>query len=433
MYVCGPTVYDYPHIGNARSNVIYDLLYRTLIYIYGNKHILYVRNITDIDDKIILRAKEKKISISQLTTETTNIFHENMKYLKCLSPNIEPKVTNHINEIIDFIIKLIRKNYAYQINNHVFFDVQKAKNYNILSGRSLKNLLSGNKNDTNPNKKHPADFVLWKPSSEQDNLAKFNSPFGMGRPGWHIECSAISQKYLGPSFDIHGGGIDLIFPHHTNEIAQSTSANPYSLFANTWIHNGVLTINNEKMSKSIGNVITIQDFINKGIQGINVRLFLLSCHYRKPLNYNSKTLNDAYKTIKYWYNTIHSIPTKINYLNKLPVEFMNYILNDLNTAMAISVINNYAKEMNSTNNSSKKYELASKIYSCANFLGINLNKKTIENESTLRQIQDLIEKRAIAKKAKNWELSDKIRIMLNNMGILIEDMPDGSSQWKYKL
>lgn len=434
MYVCGPTVYDHPHTGNARSVVTYDVLYRILINIYGKQHVIYVRNITDIDDKIINKALQNKIPISRLTEETIRLFHEDINYLGCLTPNVEPRATEHIPEMINIIQKLVELGFAYLANNHVYFDVKKVQNYTKLSGRTLDEMLVGARVEIDLSKKHPADFVLWKPASEDDDIStKFESPFGVGRPGWHIECSAMSRKYLGETFDIHGGGIDLIFPHHTNEIAQSTCAYPNSEFARLWIHNGFLTVNHEKMSKSLGNFITVKNLVDNGVKGDSVRLFLLSNHYRKPLDYNDKAIKDADKMISYWYRAIENLSElKISNNIELPSEFIEALLDDLNTPMAIKLINDYAKEVHSHINKEQKLQLAIKMYACANFLGFMQSSivnwsKTLKEDT--KQIEALIEQRSIAKKGKNWEIADQIRDTLIKMGIKLEDKTDGLTAW----
>lgn len=425
MYVCGPTVYDHPHIGNARSVVVYDLLYRTLMHIYGTANVLYVRNITDVDDKIIDRAAELNIPISKLTTETTLNFHNDMEYLGCLKPTKEPKATEHIADMIDIIQKLLAAGIAYEASSHIYFDVSKAHNYTELSGRSLDELYEGVRIDNDNNKKHPADFVLWKPAKDEDDIsAKFPSPFGMGRPGWHIECSAMSYKFLGSNFDIHGGGIDLIFPHHTNEIAQSCCAFPGSSYAKYWIHNGFLTVDHEKMSKSLGNFVTVKDLRDKKIKGDAARLLLLMTHYRKPLDYNEKAINDAEKMLNYWYRAIENVET-VN--ADIPREFLDCLLDDLNTHLAIKLINDFAKQAHANDISA-----AQKVVACAKFLGLmrlDFNEWFKGNVDDVL-INQLIAERLEAKKEKNWPLADQIRTQLTKIGVTIEDRPDGSTIWK---
>lgn len=452
MYVCGPTVYDHPHIGNARSVVVYDILYRILIEIFGFEKVRYVRNITDIDDKIIVRAREEGVPVAELTKKTTDYFHDDMDYLGCLRPNIEPKATDHLEEMIFIIQRLLEEGFAYQAEGHVYFDVTKAPHYNELSGRSFDDMLQEVRIDNSSGKRNPADFVLWKPAHADDDIsAKFTSPFndkasegegGYGRPGWHIECSAMSYKYLGETFDIHGGGADLIFPHHTNEIAQSCCAFPGSEYAKLWVHNGFLTVNQEKMSKSLGNFTTVYDLRNKGIKGEVARLFLLSNHYRKPIDYNDKAISDAQQMINYWYRAIEDMDSEVieSRIKKenLPAEFFAYLLDDMNISAAIRVTNEFAKDIHSGSSDNKKEEIAVKLVICARFLGLMQQsakewfkgkKGRDKGDNNDIEIEKLIEQRLAAKKQKDWQLADSIRDKLKDMGIEIEDKPGGTCRW----
>ncbi len=284
MYVCGPTVYDDPHIGNARPLIVFDILFK----IFKNKYskVTYVRNITDIDDKIIKSSKDNKISIGDLTKKISDSFSEDCIYLNCDTPNYQPKATDHIPEMIEMIKELIKKKFAYENNRHVYFEVKKFKDYGKLSNKNLDELIAGSRIEISDNKKNSEDFVLWKPSNEDE--PSWDSPWGKGRPGWHLECSAMSKKYLGKEFDVHGGGIDLLFPHHENEIAQSRCANDNEVFANYWLHNAFITMSNEKMAKSQGNILKIKDFRDK-ISGQVLRLALMSAHYKQPLDWNDRT------------------------------------------------------------------------------------------------------------------------------------------------
>lgn len=429
MYVCGPTVYDYPHIGNARSVVVYDLLYRLLINQYGKNNVLYVRNITDVDDKIINRSVESGKFISELTSETIKYFHDDMNYLGCLPPNLEPKATEHISEMIDMIQLLIKNGCAYQANGHVFFRISKAKEYTKLSGRSLDSLLEGVRIDIDESKENSADFVLWKPAKKDDPLfANFDSPFGVGRPGWHIECSAMSYKYLGENFDIHGGGVDLIFPHHTNEIAQSCGAYKNAKFAKFWIHNGFLTVDKRKMSKSLGNFITVKDIKSQGISGDVMKLFLLSAHYHKPLDYNAKAIDDTKKMLSLWHRAIDDAGIDKSNPDAVPVPagFLEALFNDMNTSIALRVMNNLAKLVFSGDKSKAK-----ELYACINFLGVNNSLKKQEDASFDSVIiEDLIKKRNILKSQKKWREADEIREKLHAMNIIIEDVAEGVTNWR---
>ncbi|GAB4162380.1 MAG: cysteine--tRNA ligase [Rickettsiaceae bacterium] len=431
MYVCGPTVYDRPHIGNARSVVVYDVLYRLLMKMFGKEKVIYVRNITDIDDKIINRASEENIAINTLTKKTIKYFHEDMDYLGCLKPTFEPRATDHVEDMINIINRLLSKGVAYKARNHVYFDITKFQDYAKLSGQSLDQLLGSVRKDVSEGKKNLADFVLWKPAKQDEGKsAVFDSPFGPGRPGWHIECSAMSHKFLGETFDIHGGGVDLIFPHHTNEIAQSCSAFSSSEYAKVWVHNGFLTVNHEKMSKSLGNFLTVQDLIKAGIKGDVARLFLLSSHYRKPLDYNDKAIKDFNHMITYWYRAIEGIEYKGT--GELPLEFINTLLDDLNTYKAIKTINDFAKLIHLSKNLKIKEEYSTKLISCARFLGLMREPVSdwFRSDVGAIQIEELITKRKQAKEAKDWTSADKIRQGLYERGIVLEDKPDGTTTWK---
>ncbi len=437
MYVCGPTVYDHPHIGNARSAVVYDILYRVLMQIYGQNKVLYVRNITDIDDKIIDRAMQLNIPISELTEKTIIDYNNDMQYLGCLKPTKEPKATQYIPQMISIIQKLLDLGVAYEAQKYIYFDVSKAKNYTLLSSRTIEELQESGRIETDKNKKNINDFVLWKPAKQNDDAStKFSSPFGIGRPGWHIECSAMSYEFLGPTFDIHGGGIDLIFPHHTNEIAQSCSAFPGSSYAKYWVHNGFLTVDHEKMSKSLGNFITVKNLIDKQIKGDVIRLLLLNTHYRKPLDYNKKALEDAEKILNYWYRAIEALDVKDITLyddnNNISQVFLGSLFDDLNTPMAIKLINDFAKESHGAKTHEIKITAAKKMLYCAKFLGLmRVNKENwFKINIDQKHVENLINQRSDAKKQKNWSLADQIRDNLIALDVSIEDKADGTTAWK---
>lgn len=424
MYVCGPTVYDYPHLGNALAVVIYDVLYRVLQLLYGQNKVLYVRNITDVDDKIINSAKAQNISIELLTHKITNIFQKNMDSLNCLRPNFEPKATEHIQEMIDMILKLIENGYAYINDEHVYFRSNKFVQYGEMAGRITDDLMAGARVEIAQTKENPNDFVLWKPSKE--DLGSFNSPFGVGRPGWHIECSAMSHKYLSSDFDIHGGGVDLIFPHHTNEIAQSCCAYPGSKYARYWIHNGFLTVSGEKMSKSLGNFITINDLLEKGVQGEVIRYVLLSSHYRKPIDWNEKILFDAKKSLDSFYRVLQQVELKENH--GTIQESLALLLDDLNTPKCFALMHDYAHIFNKT----KNIEFANKLYSTGKILGFfesDVHDWFLSTSLDQKYIEKQIKLRVLAKQSKDWKLADKIRDQLKEQGIILEDNADGSS-WR---
>lgn len=428
MYVCGPTVYDTPHIGNARSVVIYDVLYRLLQNVYGKDNVLYVRNITDVDDKINDRAKDLQITILELTKRTTQIFHDHMDYLKALRPNIEPRATENIKEMIDIISKLLESGHAYEANNHIYFDIKSYKNYEKLTGRKIEEMIAGARVEIEKSKKHPGDFVLWKPAREgDDESCVFQSPFGDGRPGWHIECSAMSHRFLGENFDIHGGGIDLIFPHHTNEIAQSCCAFKESKFANYWVHNGFLTVNGEKMSKSLNNFITIKDLQEKNIKGEIIRYFLLSAHYNKPLDFNDKAIYDATESLNYLYGAISEYNDgSINLA--VDDEFVSILSNDLNISEAFRYLNEKAKALYKETDPLKKSRIASNIKFCGNLIGIlnENNNDWFQSGIDIKLVEDLIEERQISKNNKDWSRADAIRDKLLAMNVTIEDTKNGT-------
>jgi cysteinyl-tRNA synthetase len=427
MYVCGPTVYDAPHIGNARSNVIYDVLYRNLIHHYGKDNVMYVRNITDVDDKINKAAQDKSITINELTDGVTEIFHDNMNNLNCLEPTIEPRATKHIDEMIRIIEKLIAKNHAYVADNHVYFSINSDPNYGKLASREIDEMISGARIAVDEHKKHAGDFVLWKPKNPGDDVSSvFSSPWGEGRPGWHIECSAMSHKYLGADFDIHGGGADLMFPHHSNEIAQSTCAFENSNFAKMWVHNGFLTVNKEKMSKSLGNFITVNDLLEKGIEGEVIRYLLLSTHYRKPLDFNEELLNIAKKSLQSFHGALEGFDD----IPEIDPEeqVIDALNNDLNTPLVLSILHGYCSDINRESDLDKKTKSASLLKSAAKLIGL---LDAPQEKSLLdAEIMKLISEREIARKEKNWAKTDEIRDGLKAQGILLEDNKDGSSSWK---
>ena len=422
LYACGPTVYDKPHVGNARSLVVFDVLFRVLKTIYG-PNVVYVRNITDLDDKIIEASIKNKKNINQITSEVTKIFHDNCKSLNCLKPTFEPKATEHIKEMIEMTSSLISKGFAYQNNGHVYFEVNSFKEYGKLSNKNLDELKSGSRIEISNLKKNPIDFVLWKPSDNKD--PGWDSPWGRGRPGWHLECSVMSEKYLGKNFDIHGGGLDLIFPHHENEIAQSCCNNNTKNFANYWVHNGFLTINKEKMSKSLGNIITISDAVKK-YSGQVVRLALLSAHYSQPLDWNEELLRNQESVLNKWYN-LYSEQKEKN------LEVDEILLDDLNTPGFIAKIHELYNSASKGNEENKiKFNQACKL------IGLfDLNLKDWESLKKSKidvseyYINKKIEERKKAKNEGNYSLADKIRKELLSKGILIEDKKE-KTIWKFK-
>ncbi|MDA9107864.1 cysteine--tRNA ligase [Candidatus Pelagibacter sp.] len=422
MYVCGPTVYDDPHIGNARPIVIFDILFKILKSKFSS--VTYVRNITDVDDKIIKSSNEKKISISDLTQTVIKSFSKDCNYLNCVIPTAQPKATEHIDLMIEMISELIKKGFAYENNKHVYFEVKKFDDYGQLSNKKLDELIAGSRIEVSDNKKNSEDFVLWKPSLENEPF--WYSPWGKGRPGWHLECSAMSKKFLGNEFDIHGGGIDLIFPHHENEIAQSRCANGTKVFANYWLHNAFITMSNEKMAKSQGNILKIKDFRGK-VSGQVLRLALISAHYKQPLDWNDKLLDDCHNTIDKWYNAY--LPSN----KELEDEIIQPLYDDINTPGYIANLHKLYDKANNGNDADKQI-----FNSACNFIGLlqetkeewlDYKKGKIDISET--EIENKIELRNKARADKNYKEADNIRNYLLDKGVLIEDK-DGKTVWKFK-
>jgi cysteinyl-tRNA synthetase len=431
IYACGPTVYNFAHIGNARMAVVFDTFVRTLRVIYPK--VTYVSNITDIDDKIIDAAKEQNVEISEITEKYTQIYNEDMSMLNVLEPDIQPKATEYIPEMIALIEDLIAKEFAYEKDNHVLFHVPAYSKYGELSNRNREEQIVGSRVEIAPFKKDPSDFVLWKPSD--DSQPGWDSPWGFGRPGWHTECSAMSEKTLGLPFDIHGGGRDLIFPHHENEIAQSccSTANidePDS-YAKYWMHNGFVTIEGEKMSKSLGNIILVRDLTNN-YHGEAIRLALLSSHYRQGLDWNEKIIHQAKKLLSKIYQILDELKDLHEVESKsLNIEPITTLMDDLNTPGLIAELNQTVKEYNSNKNIDKK-KIKSKLLLIGSVLGIFEDKAFNKISDDLKEkVEVLINDRDIAKSQKNFELADKIRDELNELGIEIKDTSDGTS-WNIK-
>ena len=430
IYACGPTVYNFAHIGNARMAVVFDTFVRTLRVIYPK--VTYVSNITDIDDKIIEAAKEQNTEISKITRKFTQIYNEDMSMLNVLQPDIQPKATEYIPEMIELIKDLINKRFAYEKNGHVLFHVPAYSMYGKLSNRNREEQIAGSRVEIAPFKKDPSDFVLWKPSD--DTQPGWDSPWGLGRPGWHTECSAMSEKTLGLPFDIHGGGRDLIFPHHENEIAQSccSTANidePDS-YAKYWMHNGFVTIEGEKMSKSLGNIILVRDLIQDH-HGEVIRLALLSSHYRQGLDWNEKIIHQAKKLLNKMYAILDDLKSiNITKSDSSNNDDISMLFDDLNTPGLIAELNKIAKDYNS--DASDKESVKSKLLLIGLALGIFQDKSFNQVSEELRQkIEVLIAKRNNAKKDKNFDMADQIRNELNELGIEIKDTSEGTS-WNIK-
>tara|TARA_Y100001934_G_scaffold261692_1_gene335375 strand:- start:1620 stop:2990 length:1371 start_codon:yes stop_codon:yes gene_type:complete len=423
MYICGMTVYDDTHIGHARTFLSFDLIVRYLRNI-GFK-VTYVRNITDVDDKIISRAKELNLDPTDLVQKYINSMQEDFESLGMINPDLEPRATENINSIISLIETLIDKGHAYEGDSDVYFSVESFKSYGKLSGRNLEDMLAGARVDIDLDKKNPSDFVLWKKDTEG---IKWDSPWGLGRPGWHIECSAMSIDALGETFDIHGGGSDLKFPHHENEIAQSECVTGKD-FAKIWMHTGSLRIDKEKMSKSLGNFVTVKESLENHSPEV-LRLFLISSHYRSPLNYSDESIEEAKSSLDRLYNSIEDL----EYLSKESVKseysdkFHNAMQDDFNTPSAISVLFEIARQVNSLkkdNEIEEATKLASELYDLSSILGLLQQDPNDYFRDGINisesQIQSLIDKRNKARAEKDFTLSDKIRDDLLEMGIALED------------
>ena len=430
IYACGPTVYNFAHIGNARMAVVFDTLVRTLRTVYPK--VTYVSNITDIDDKIIEAAIDQKVEISAITEKYTQIYNEDMAKLNVLAPDVQPKATEYISEMIELIDELISKDFAYEKEGHVLFHVPSYNNYGKLSKRNRDEQIAGSRVEVAPFKKDPADFILWKPSI--DNQPGWESPWGFGRPGWHTECSAMSKKTLGLPFDIHGGGRDLIFPHHENEIAQSccSSANidePTS-YSKYWMHNGFVTIEGEKMSKSLGNIILVRELTNS-YHGEVIRLALLSSHYRQGLDWNDKVIHQANKLINKLYEIKDDLSeVTVSNSTTTDLDVISTLMDDLNTPGLIAELNKIVKEYNS---SEEEREITKeKLILIGSVLGI-LQDESFNNisDELRKEVEELILMRDKAKVNKDYDAADKLREELLNLGIEIKDTSNGTD-WKFK-
>lgn len=441
MYVCGPTVYDRVHIGNARPIVVFDILYRLLRQLYPK--VTYVRNITDVDDKINSRAIEEGRSINELTDETTRFFHEDITELNTVTPDFEPRATAHIAEMLVMIERLLELGHAYLSGGHVLFSVASSPTYGCLSGRSREEMIAGARVEVAPYKKDPTDFVLWKPSP--DYLPGWYSPWGRGRPGWHIECSAMSLAYLGETFDIHGGGQDLIFPHHENEIAQSVCTHRQA-FVRYWLHNGWVMLNGKKMSKSLGNFITVRQLLDRGIHGETLRLATISTHYHQPLDWSDDNLRQAKLTLDRFYMALLRSSVKLSclllsveeILSSFSADYMEVLeslCDDLNTPQAITSLHKIVTALNKASSSYDKNNLAKILYGCGKILGIltcdpeSWFKKGIGDTHSEEIIKTLISRREEARRAHNFIEADGIREILRRMGVTLNDSITGTT-WR---
>ncbi len=429
MYVCGPTVYDRAHLGNAKTPVAFDVLYRILCHKYGKDKVTYVSNITDVDDKILNKHKETGKTIREITEQTYQWYIDDMAKLNVLSPNHRPRATEYINEMIEMVKLLLKEGHAYEAEGHVLFDVDSMKNYGFLSGRSMKEMLAGARVEVAEYKKNPADFVLWKPSDADQ--PGWNSPWGYGRPGWHLECSAMSSKLLGNSFDIHGGGSDLIFPHHENECAQSMCAHPGESYARYWVHGGMLMVDGVKMSKSLGNFYTIDQVLEKA-PAEALRLLFLTTHYHQPFNFTFEGLEQAKQNLDKFYNAllkVKEVPLDDSLVDERVVAALE---DDLNTPLALSFIHELVNNLNKAESEQEQSKCKTILLKSAELLGIlwqNPEDWFRSGASDLEDIETKIAERALAKKNKDYGLADKIRNELKERGIVLEDGPQGTT-WK---
>jgi len=436
MYVCGPTVYDRAHLGNARPVVVFDVLYRLLRHVYGEKHVTYVRNFTDVDDKINARARALQEAgdarslndiIRTLTDETIDWYHADMDALGALRPNHEPRATEFIVQMVAMIEGLVAKGHAYAAEGHVLFDVRSYPDYGKLSGRSVDDMIAGARVEVAPYKRDPMDFVLWKPSSSEE--PGWDSPWGRGRPGWHIECSAMAHDLLGPAFDIHGGGIDLQFPHHENEIAQSCCAHPDAGFANFWLHNEMVQVEGKKMSKSLGNFFTVRDLLDQGWPGEVIRFVMLSTHYRKPMDWTEEKAREAFGLLDYMYNAVGE--TELDLEEEPDSLLVEALADELNTKVAIDQLHGAAAAWHLAKEG--RVSIASRLKRSGAVLGLLQKKKSewkrqshggLDLSYFSRKLSDA---RDEAKKTKNFAELDKMKADLIDLGIKVMMTKEGVS------
>lgn len=437
MYVCGPTVYAPPHIGNGRPVVVFDVLFRLLRLVHPQ--VTYVRNITDVDDKINQKALDLGRSISEITSETVAHFNETCEYLGALKPSVEPRVTEHMSEIINMIHTLIKKGYAYEKNGHVLYRVNRFEDYGKLSRKNQDELLAGARVEVAPYKENPEDFVLWKPSDNK--TPGWDSPFGFGRPGWHIECSAMSETHLGDTFDIHGGGIDLVFPHHENEIAQSVACHDAPM-ANVWMHNGHLSVEGKKMSKSLGNVIIIQDLMHE-IKGQVVRFALLSSHYRQPLDWTQELVAQSQTVMNRMYTALKGLDAsewgKPLALENIQADALAALKDDLNTPLVFKCLHDLVKQVNTSEGAQKRHAQLV-LLNTGKLLGFFeqtpeewFNVAGADNVDFAKLVEELLAKRLEAKQAKDFAAADAVRDELKAMGVKVVDTPGGQEWYREEI
>lgn len=431
MYLCGPTVYNYAHIGNARPAVVFDLLARLLRRSYK---LTFARNLTDVDDKINAAALESGKPIEEITARFIKAYNDDMGALGVQPPDIEPRATHHIGEMIEMITTLIEKGNAYEAEGHVLFDVDSYADYGSLSNRDLREMIAGARVEVAPYKKAAHDFVLWKPSTPE--MPGWDSPWGRGRPGWHIECSAMAKKHLGETIDIHAGGRDLIFPHHENELAQSRCAHDGAEFARYWVHNGFLSMDSEKMSKSLGNVLLVHDMV-KTIPGELIRLALLGAHYKQPLDWSDETLHSAGRMLDRLYGAVRGITVsdEDRQAAEPPAALLAALEDDLNTPKALAEFFALAKALNKATDDDEKQQMAAAMYAAGDLMGVLQSDpeewfaRDIDGELSAQDIETLIEKRNAARAAKDFAAADDYRDQLADAGIKIED-GSGGTIWR---
>jgi len=432
VYVCGPTVYSYAHIGNARPAVVFDVLVRLLRHDYDN--VVYARNITDIDDKINKAAEEAGVPISEITDRFTRAYHADLEALGVLAPDIEPRVTETVPQIIEMIGHLVEQGTAYEADGHVLFHVPAFDRYGELSNRDRKEMVAGARVEVAPYKKDPADFVLWKPST--GGLPGWDSPWGYGRPGWHIECSSMIETYLGRTIDIHGGGSDLIFPHHENENAQSTCAHDGDLFCRYWVHNGFVNVDSEKMSKSLGNVLLVKDLLATA-PGEAVRLALISAHYRAPLDWTDDGLDQARRRLDGLYQALRDlqdVPAAAGGYESLLARFLGELEDDLNTPKALAELSALAHAANASQDDAERGRLKAALLAAGGLLGL-LQQEPEQwfagdtGDLDVEKVEALVAERSTARKEKDFARADALRDQLSEMGVEIEDGPDGT-RWR---
>ena len=432
MYVCGPTVYSTAHIGNFRPAITFDVLYRLLRHEYGGEHVVYARNITDVDDKINAAAAEEGVDISVITERFATIYRADSAALNILAPTIEPAATAHMSRMIALMGELVENGFAYAAQGHVLFDVSAYEQYGALSRRSLDDMIAGARVEVAPYKRNPADFVLWKPSRSGEPV--WDSPFGPGRPGWHLECSAMIEATLGQTIDIHGGGADLVFPHHENEIAQSACAHAGAPLANYWLHNGFLSIEAEKMSKSLGNIVKPHELLERGVKGEVIRYAMLTGHYRAPLDWNDQLIEQARKSLDRLYGVLRRFGGEVE-PGAAPEAVVTALRDDMNTPKALAALFEIAGRANKARSEAERAQAVGELKAAGDLLGLFQEDADAWfgldalSDAQKAEIDALVAERAEARKAKDFARADRLRDQLNARGVQAEDGPEGTT-WR---